>query len=85
MDAKHHLKVGKCEDMPPPPYPYRRRRQAEDLDAEFNALVAEIDEGFTGKGKYGAMASPSQLSKLEVWLHFCRLTFNSFCVMLIII
>ena len=69
MDAKHHLVVGKCDEAPPAvDYPYRRRRETTDeLEAEFAALQAQIDsnDSFTGKNKYGQMASAGQLNKLE--------------------
>merc|ERR1711981_861803 len=65
LDAKHHLKVGKCDEAEPV-YPYRRRRETdEELETEFAALISEMSEGFQGKNQYGAMASSGQLNKLE--------------------
>merc|ERR1712110_6593 len=68
LDAKHHLKVGKCADDAPAygGSSYRKRRETdEELEAEFAALVSEMDDGFEGKNKYGGMASSNQLNKLE--------------------
>merc|ERR1719281_1915695 len=66
LDAKHHLSVGKCTDVPDVAYPYRRRRETEEeLEAEFAALVSEMDDGFEGKSQYGQMPSNAQLTKLE--------------------
>jgi len=71
LDAKHHLKVGKCD--PEGAYsPYRRRREDEDtmesLEQEFNDVMEEInasdDDQFAGK-QYGSAASQGQLNKLE--------------------
>ena len=56
LDAKHHLKVGKCDPMMEGGYGqggYRRRRETlDELNAEFDAVMAEIaendDDAFTG-------------------------------------
>ena len=67
LDAKHHLKVGKCaEEAAYGGGSYRRRRETEEeLEAEFAQLVSEMNDGFTGKNQYGSMASSNQLNKLE--------------------
>merc|ERR1711990_1372178 len=69
LDAKHHLKVGKCDVGGG--YGggnYRRKRETqEELEAEFDAVMAEINSnegGFQGKN-YGSSASQGQLTKLE--------------------
>merc|ERR1712147_242309 len=67
-DAQHHLKVGKCDvDSGYGNGGYRRRRDTEEeLEAEFAALMDEIDsdDGFSGKN-YGSAANQSQVNKLE--------------------
>ena len=60
LDAKHHLKVGKCDPMMEGGYGqggYRRRRETlDELNAEFDAVMAEIaendDDAFTGLLKF---------------------------------
>ncbi|CAG5105697.1 Oidioi.mRNA.OKI2018_I69.chr1.g2371.t1.cds [Oikopleura dioica] len=63
-DAVWHYNEGKC-DPRSAGYGYRKRRQA-DLDAEFDAIMAEIeDNDFDGKG-YGYPSTPLKyLNKLE--------------------
>jgi len=56
LDAKHHLKIGKCDVGGGNGYGgsnYRKKRETdEDLEAEFDAVMAEIsanEGGFQGK------------------------------------
>jgi len=84
LDAKHHLKVGKCDPMMEGGYGqggYRRRRETlDELNAEFDAVMAEIaendDDAFTGK-QYGSQASQGQLNKLQgLCERFIKQVFN---------
>jgi len=84
LDAKHHLKVGKCDPMMDGGYGqggYRRRRETlDELNAEFDAVMAEIaendDDAFTGK-QYGSQASQGQLNKLQgLCERFIKQVFN---------
>jgi hypothetical protein len=83
LDAKHHLKVGKCDPMMDGGYAggYRRRRETlDELNAEFDAVMEEIaqndDDAFTGK-QYGSSASQGQLNKLQgLCERFIKQVFN---------
>jgi len=83
LDAKHHLKVGKCDPMADGAYGggYRRRRETlDELNAEFDAVMAEIaendDDAFSGK-QYGSQASQGQLNKLQgLCERFIKQVFN---------
>ena len=72
-DAVWHYNEGKC-DPRSSGYGYRKRRQA-DLDAEFDAIMAEIDDNeFAGKG-YGYPSTPLKfLNKLEA---VCQKSFKA--------
>merc|ERR1712110_784142 len=69
-DAVHHYNIGKCTPRNADSgSPYRKRRQA-DLDAEFDAIQAEMDDEFEGKATYGGSTpKPSQVNKLD---NLCR-------------
>jgi hypothetical protein len=70
LDAVHHLSIGKCEAKDAMASSYRKRRDDDDqIDAEFDALMAEIAAAeaadFTGKTNGGKKKIPeSQLNKL---------------------
>ena len=53
-DAQHHLSVGKCDENGgyyDNSYGRKRRETTEELEAEFDALMSEIDDGFDGMYK----------------------------------
>merc|ERR1711920_287536 len=66
LDTVHHLNVGKCEPRSAGGYTaYRKRRSDDDLDAEFDALMNEVeDEGFTGKQKKVTQQQLNKFAKL---------------------